>query len=143
MHTSLVTVAITSEVKLEFTINEADVKIEWYSGTGCGGQHKNKHQNSCRLTHLPTGVVSTAQTRSRENSYKLAFDSLKTKVEEAGNASISNKAAELRSKQIGTGQRGEKIRTYSLQHGIVKDHRTDRQVAVDLILKSGKFDLFH
>jgi protein subunit release factor A len=42
------------------------VKIEWYSGTGKGGQHRNKHQNCCRITHIETGLMATgARSRSR------------------------------------------------------------------------------
>lgn len=143
VHTSLVTVAITTEVKLEFKLNEADVKVEWYSGTGAGGQHRNKHQNSCRLTHKATGIIATSQQRSRENSYDEAWKQLEARITALEHSKVSGKAADVRAAQIGNGNRGEKIRTYALQHGVVKDHRSDMQVSADLILKSGKFDLFH
>ena len=60
--------------------NERDFKIEWYSGTGAGGQHRNKHQNSCRLTYLPTGQIVTAQCRSRENSLNEAKTEMMTRL---------------------------------------------------------------
>jgi peptide chain release factor 1 len=56
---------------------KTDFSLEWYSGSGAGGQHRNKHQNCARLTHLPTGLVKTAQHRSRQQSEmaaRLAMD---------------------------------------------------------------------
>lgn len=43
---------------------DGDLNMEWFSGTGAGWQHRNKHQNSCIITHKPTGI----QCRSRQNS---------------------------------------------------------------------------
>lgn len=34
---------------------------------GAGGQHRNKTQNCCRITHIETGLTATGQ-RSRERS---------------------------------------------------------------------------
>ena len=67
VHTSTVTVAILNVDHYQpKSINEKDIKVEWFSGTGCGGQNRNKVMTSCRLTHLETGTVQTAQCRSRE-----------------------------------------------------------------------------
>jgi len=37
-------------------LTKKDFKIDWYSRSGAGGQHRNKHQNCCRITHLATGL---------------------------------------------------------------------------------------
>jgi peptide chain release factor 1 len=140
VHTSTVTVAIIDPSVQQFSISDKDLRIEWYSGTGAGGQHRNKKQNSCRLTHIPTGVVSTAQCRSRESSYDEAFKSLKLKVESAANQERSNTVAHDRKLQVGSGQRGDKIRTYRFQDDTVCDHMTHKTGAVSRVLK-GNFDL--
>lgn len=44
---------------------KADFEIDWFSGQGAGGQHRNKHQNCCRITHTATGLRAQA-TESRE-----------------------------------------------------------------------------
>lgn len=53
----------------KFTIGLKDCQISYFSGTGAGGQHRNKHQNCVRLYHEPSGVRLTAQNsrEKREN----------------------------------------------------------------------------
>src|SRR5687768_9355475 len=72
VHTSTITVAILDH---DATTNDIyskraddDFKIEWFSGTGKGGQHRNRHMNSCRLIHLPTGLKQERQGRHRESN---------------------------------------------------------------------------
>jgi hypothetical protein len=42
----------------------AQCRIDYYRGSGPGGQKRNKTSNAVRLTHLPTGIQATA-TESR------------------------------------------------------------------------------
>lgn len=141
MHTSTVTVAIIDPITVkEIIFDNKDFRIEWYSGTGCGGQHRNKTKTSCRLTHIPTGLIQTAQTRSRENSYKLAMEALNDLLITANKQSIQADANKIRASQIGSGMRGDKIRTYREQDGMVTDHRSNRRAALRLI-ELGQLDL--
>jgi len=121
-------------------VNNQDFKIEWYSGTGAGGQHRNKHQNSCRLTHLPTGTVVTSQCRSRENSLEEAKATILVRLNTGASRAVSATQAEIRKNQVGSGERGDKIRTYRFQDGTVKDHRTGRSAQVQKVM-AGYFDL--
>ena len=43
----------------EIHLTKKDFKIEWFSGQGAGGQHRNKHQNCCRIVHLESGLKLT------------------------------------------------------------------------------------
>lgn len=120
--------------------NERDFRVEWYSGTGAGGQHRNKHQNSCRLTHIASGVVVTAQCRSRENSLNEAKDAILARLNgNQASAALSEIASE-RKFQVGSGERGDKMRTYRFQDNSVKDHRTGKQAPVDRVM-AGNFSL--
>ena len=57
-----------------FSITKKDFELTWFSGTGAGGQHRNKHQNCCRIKHVETGVLKTGQSnRTREANQKEAF----------------------------------------------------------------------
>lgn len=65
--------------ELHFT--KKDFSIEWFSGTGGGGQHRNKHQNCCRITHLATGLRATGQTaRDRPTNQREAFEKLAKRI---------------------------------------------------------------
>jgi peptide chain release factor 1 len=122
------------------TIKESDLRIEWYSGTGAGGQHRNKHQNSARVTHIPTGIVATAQCRSRENSLAEAMQTIQKRVDAIIKESYNNDLASNRKQQVGSGMRGDKIRTYRFQDDTVKDHVSDKTASVKKVL-AGNFDL--
>ena len=56
-------------------IKESDLKIEFYRGSGPGGQHRNVTDSAVRIRHLPTGIVAQAsenrsQARNREMAMK-------------------------------------------------------------------------
>ena len=140
MHTSTVTVAVIDPSVPSFRVDERDLRIEWYSGTGAGGQHRNKHQNSCRITHIPSGIVCTAQCRSRENSLTEARDTLVSRLDNLAKTRYNNDIALDRKQQVGSGMRGDKIRTYRFQDDVVKDHVTDKTASVKKVL-AGNFDL--
>ncbi len=140
VHTSTVTVAIIDPAVQEISVADKDLKIEWYSGTGAGGQHRNKHQNSCRITHIPTGMIATAQCRSRENSLAEAKQAILAKIDIKSKTQYNNEVASNRKQQVGSGMRGDKIRTYRFQDDVVKDHITDKIASVKKIL-SGNFEL--
>ena len=106
--------------------SDNDFKTEWFSGTGCGGQHRNKHQNSARVTHIPTGIVKTAQTRSRENSLKSAMDAINEELDRLSGSSSWQKANTIRKEQIGTGERSDKRRTIRFKYDMVIDHITGK-----------------
>lgn len=140
MHTSTVTVAVIDTAIEEIRYNNTDFKVEWYSGTGAGGQHRNKHQNSCRITHLSTGLVVTAQCRSRLNSQEQAMNAILCKLKSNALSEHKIALAQDRKQQVGSGMRGDKIRTYRFQDDVVKDHITGKNASVNKVLK-GNFDL--
>ena len=140
VHTSTVTVAITDPVEVTTSVKESDLRIEWYSGTGAGGQHRNKHQNSCRITHIPSGTVATAQCRSRQNSLDQALSTIHKTVDNQAKSQYNNSIATNRREQVGSGMRGDKIRTYRFQDDRVQDHVTNKVASTKRVL-NGNFDL--
>jgi len=63
--------------ELLFSVTKKDFEITWFSGTGAGGQYRNKHQNCCRLKHKDTGIISTGQSsRSRKENIEEALNGL-------------------------------------------------------------------
>lgn len=57
-----------------FSVTKKDLVIEYFSGTGAGGQHRNKCQNSCRCKHPDSGAVGICQDgRSKAENTRVAF----------------------------------------------------------------------
>lgn len=121
-------------------IPKRDIEVQWFSGTGAGGQHRNKHANSARLKHKPTGIVTTAQCRSREQSYAQAYAELLRLVHEGQARHTQQQLAIQRRAMVGSGMRGDKIRTYRFQDNKVKDDRTGLSAPCARVMK-GHFDL--
>jgi len=95
----------------ELHLTKKDFKLEWFSGTGAGGQHRNKHQNCCRITHIETGFMETGQnSRERPSNQRDAFTKLAKRV-------IAHYAVE-EDREISN----ERIRTYHEPRNIVTDH---------------------
>ena len=140
VHTSTVTVAITDPTIRKVDYNESDFRIEWYSGTGCGGQNRNKVQSCCRLTYIPANITVTSQTRSRASSLTSAKTEILKRLE-SNNISVHNaNVSAIRKSQVGFGMRGDKTRTYRFQDDVVKDHNSGKSGSVTKVLK-GYFDL--
>jgi peptide chain release factor 1 len=104
--------------------------IEWTAtrGSGPGGQHRNKTDSAVIVTHLPSGLVVRCEAeRSQHRNRELALELLESRLlaRQASSAQRDRNAA--RKQQIGTGQRGDKIRTIRFQDGVVSDHRTGQR----------------
>ena len=60
--------------ELVLSVTKDDFNISYFSGTGAGGQHRNKHMVSVRIMHRDSGAMATAQdSRSKELNLKEAF----------------------------------------------------------------------
>ena len=131
VHTSSVTVAITNSAVLTDVgfdmIDDNHFRVEWFSGTGAGGQHRNKKQNSCRMIHIPTGTVETRQGRKRESNLREAKAAIIGRLTSLKSQQVSSTIASTRKDQVGSGMRGDKIRTYRFQDDIVTDHRSGKR----------------
>jgi len=61
----------------ELHLTKKDFKIDWYSGTGKGGQKRNKVKACCRITHIASGItVNGTASRSRVDNQRTAFNKL-------------------------------------------------------------------
>jgi len=65
----------------ELHLTKKDFNIDWYSGTGKGGQKRNKVKACCRITHIASGItVNGTASRSRVDNQRTAFNKLATLV---------------------------------------------------------------
>lgn len=96
-----------------------DFKLEWFSGTGAGGQHRNKHQNCLRLTHIETGLIVTSQShRSRIQNRKEAFQKMADLLRDHYNPVTKKERLT------------EVIRSYKLEDNLVVDHKTGHKYVI-------------
>ena len=143
IQTSAVTVAVLPEAdEVEIIIDPRDLKIDTFRSSGAGGQHINKTESAIRITHLPTGLVvecqdERSQYKNKDRAMKILRSRLLQAAEQARNASI---AADRR-RQVGSGDRSGRIRTYNFPQNRVTDHRIELTLyRLDAVL-GGDLDL--
>lgn len=144
VHTSTVTVAVIDpekQIDTKYSLRDDEhFKIEWFSGTGKGGQHRNKHQNSCRIIHVPSGLKQECQGRKREANKRDAMLALNKLLDEKEQGVKYSAFSATRKGQVGSGMRGDKFRTYRFQDDQVIDHRTGKRAKCSKVMK-GRFDV--
>jgi peptide chain release factor 1 len=126
VHTSTVTVAVLREPsEQEVRISPADVEITTARGTGPGGQARNKTESAVIVTHKPTGMVVRCDlTRSQPQNRSMALGMLRARLLDAKQSAATRAENDARRAQVGSGMRGDKIRTIRSQDDTVTDHRT-------------------
>lgn len=127
VHTSTITVAVLEPPREDrVELAAGDLEIKKSLGTGPGGQHRNKTESCVTVKHLPTGIAVRVDMRSQHQSLAMAMRILAAKLNDETVDRARRERDRDRRAQVGSGMRGDKIRTYRSQDDRITDHRTER-----------------
>jgi peptide chain release factor 2 len=127
----------------EIEIDEKDLRIDTYRSSGAGGQHVNVTDSAVRITHLPTGIVTSCQNeRSQHQNKAKALQILAAKLAERQREE-RRKELETISGPLSDVAWGSQIRSYVLApYQLVKDLRSGYETGnVEAVLDGDLDDL--
>lgn len=137
-HSSTVTLAVLGDVNANVDVVHADVDIDYYRGTGPGGQHKNKTSTAVRLRHRPTGIIVTREKgRSQSTNLAEAWADLERQLTDRAQSKAHAQRNDVRRAQI-TANRAARSFTHTAWRDEVVCHETGKRWRMSDFLK-GRF----
>ncbi len=144
-HTSFSAVEVMPEINddMSVEIRPEDIKMDVFRSSGAGGQHINKTSSAVRLTHIPTGIVTSCQTqRSQVQNRDYAMKMLIAKLVEIKEREHLAKIEDIKGVQKEIAW-GSQIRSYVfMPYTLVKDHRTGYENGNVQAVMDGELDGF-
>ena len=143
-HTSFASIFVSPEIddNIEIEINPADLRIDTYRSSGAGGQHVNTTDSAVRITHEPSGLVSSCQTeRSQHQNRDNAMKQLRAKLYEMEMLKRNAEKQVMEDSKADIGW-GSQIRSYVLDDSRIKDLRTGVETRNTQSVLDGALDPF-
>ena len=144
-HTSFASLEVMPEIDdtIEIDLNMDDIKMDVYRASGAGGQKVNKTSSAVRLTHIPTGIVTSCQVeRSQVQNREVALRMLKSKLLEIKEREHLDKIDDIKGVQKDIAW-GSQIRSYVfMPYTLAKDHRTGFEMGNINAVMDGDIDGF-
>jgi peptide chain release factor 2 len=129
-HTSFASINVIPEIveDVDVEVQDKDLRIDTYRSGGAGGQNVNKVESAVRITHIPTGLVSSCQIeRSQIQNKEKAMQMLKAQLYQLKKQKQADHLDQIVGEQKDI-EWGSQIRSYVFQpYMMIKDHRTDYQ----------------
>nr|WP_108664392.1 peptide chain release factor 2 [Euzebya rosea] len=127
----------------EIEIADDDLRVDVYRSSGPGGQGVNTTDSAVRLTHIPTGLVTSCQNeRSQLQNKATAMRLLKARLAVLEREKREAELAAVRGDQRSV-EWGSQLRSYVLHpYQMVKDHRTGQETGNTQAVLDGALDDF-
>jgi len=118
------------------SILEKDLEVIYTTGSGPGGQRKNRKKNCVNMKHIPTGIKVRIDGRNQHQNYIEAKRIIEKKLNVLNKTERNNKFSKEKKEQI-----KNVIRTYNVKTGIVKDHISKKTISLKKAYKGKIGDL--
>lgn len=125
------TVAVLEEpTEAQLEVRPQDLEWKTCRGSGAGGQHRNVTDSAVQLRHKPSGVsVRVESERSQAKNKSAALSLLRAKLKAKKDLEAMSERWAERKNQVGSGMRGDKVRTIRVRDKAVRDHRTGKKIS--------------
>jgi peptide chain release factor 1 len=121
-----------------YSISRDDIKVRTTKDSGAG-EHRNKTESCVVMKHEPTGITVKAAKKSQHQNRKNAKKELEVRVQHWHQKNEKIAEDETRRIQVGSGMRGDKVRTYRERDDIVINHISNGKARYSDIL-SGRLE---
>jgi len=114
----------------EVKLTHEDVAYKATRASGKGGQKRNKVHTAVQLTHKKTGFrVDCCEGVSQRRNRDKALKRMEKRLNKARKRKAREERAKTRKKQVGSGMRGDKVRTIQCHQNMVKNHVNSKKTS--------------
>jgi protein subunit release factor A len=116
-------------MKTKKKIESEGFSVTFTNGTGSGGQKRNRTY-SCAVVEYDGMVRKCDETRSANKNMNLAYNALRSDLNDLKAQKVADKINQDRLASIGQGV----IRTYDFKRSVVKNHLTGKEASLRKVL---------